>query len=40
MENDDFGGYGLALQEDNEKISKVTFVGMYFLHFQVYNAAA
>lgn len=31
------GGYGLALQEDSEKIGKVTSAGMYFLHFQVYR---
>ncbi|KAL9364664.1 hypothetical protein Peur_042537 [Populus x canadensis] len=31
------GGYGLALQEDSEKTGKVTSVGMYFLHFQVYR---
>ncbi|ERN04015.1 chaperone protein dnaJ 15 [Amborella trichopoda] len=31
------GGYGLALQEDSEKTSKVTSAGMYFLHFQVYR---
>ncbi|OEL28512.1 Chaperone protein dnaJ 15 [Dichanthelium oligosanthes] len=31
------GGYGLALQEDSQKTSKVTSAGMYFLHFQVYR---
>ncbi|KAJ6903052.1 chaperone protein dnaJ 15-like [Populus alba x Populus x berolinensis] len=31
------GGYGWALQEDSEKTGKVTSVGMYFLHFQVYR---
>ncbi|XP_011022356.1 PREDICTED: chaperone protein dnaJ 15-like [Populus euphratica] len=31
------GGYGLALQEESEKTGKVTSVGMYFLHFQVYR---
>ncbi|CAL9152626.1 unnamed protein product [Musa hybrid cultivar] len=31
------GGYDLALQEDSEKIGKVTSAAMYFLHFQVYR---
>ncbi|KAK1390013.1 chaperone protein dnaJ 15 [Heracleum sosnowskyi] len=37
FEQDATGGYGLALQEDSEKAGKVTSVGMYFLHFQVYK---
>ncbi|XP_042503786.1 chaperone protein dnaJ 15-like [Macadamia integrifolia] len=37
FEHDANGGYGLALQEDCEKTGKVTSVGMYFLHFQVYR---
>ncbi|EOY00110.1 Chaperone DnaJ-domain superfamily protein isoform 2 [Theobroma cacao] len=37
FEQDINGGYGLALQEDSEKTGKVTSVGMYFLHFQVYR---
>ncbi|KAJ4973674.1 hypothetical protein NE237_006848 [Protea cynaroides] len=37
FEQDANGGYGLALQEDSEKTGKVTSVGMYFLHFQVYR---
>lgn len=37
FEQDSNGGYGLALQEDSEKAGKVTSVGMYFLHFQVYR---
>ncbi|XP_022150601.1 chaperone protein dnaJ 15 [Momordica charantia] len=37
FEQDTNGGYGLALQEDSEKTGKVTSVGMYFLHFQVYR---
>ncbi|KAL3510755.1 hypothetical protein ACH5RR_030156 [Cinchona calisaya] len=37
FEHDANGGYGLALQEDSEKTGKVTSVGMYFLHFQVYR---
>ncbi|KAL1807734.1 hypothetical protein ACET3Z_024724 [Daucus carota] len=37
FEQDATGGYGLALQEDSEKAGKVTSVGMYFLHFQVYR---
>ncbi|KAG7013010.1 Chaperone protein dnaJ 15, partial [Cucurbita argyrosperma subsp. argyrosperma] len=37
FEQDTNGGYGLALQEDSEKTGKVTSIGMYFLHFQVYK---
>ncbi|KAG6529444.1 chaperone protein dnaJ 15-like [Zingiber officinale] len=37
FEQEIHGGYGLALQEDSEKTGKVTSVGMYFLHFQVYR---
>ncbi|XP_038891323.1 chaperone protein dnaJ 15 [Benincasa hispida] len=37
FEQDANGGYGLALQEDSEKNGKVSSVGMYFLHFQVYR---
>ncbi|KAI3744355.1 hypothetical protein L1987_57434 [Smallanthus sonchifolius] len=37
FEQDNHGGYGLALQEDSEKAGKVTSAGMYFLHFQVYR---
>nr|XP_043606373.1 chaperone protein dnaJ 15-like [Erigeron canadensis] len=37
FEQDNGGGYNLALQEDSEKTGKVTSAGMYFLHFQVYR---
>lgn len=37
FEEEDNGGYGLALQEDSEKAGKITSAGMYFLHFQVYR---
>ncbi|KAJ1700097.1 hypothetical protein LUZ63_008609 [Rhynchospora breviuscula] len=37
FEQEPNGGYGLALQEDSQKTGKVTSVGMYFLHFQVYR---
>ncbi|XP_076951226.1 chaperone protein dnaJ 15-like [Bidens hawaiensis] len=37
FEQDNGGGYSLALQEDSEKTGKVTSAGMYFLHFQVYR---
>eukprot|EP00268_Persea_americana_P021750 TRINITY_DN2165_c0_g1_i1.p1 TRINITY_DN2165_c0_g1~~TRINITY_DN2165_c0_g1_i1.p1 ORF type:complete len:409 (-),score=87.32 TRINITY_DN2165_c0_g1_i1:318-1544(-) len=37
FEQEENGGYGLALQEDSEKTGKVTSAGMYFLHFQVYR---
>ncbi|KAJ9563556.1 hypothetical protein OSB04_008716 [Centaurea solstitialis] len=37
FEQDNGGGYSLALQEDSEKAGKVTAAGMYFLHFQVYR---
>ncbi|KAI3731597.1 hypothetical protein L1987_62786 [Smallanthus sonchifolius] len=37
FEQDDGGGYNLALQEDSDKAGKVTSAGMYFLHFQVYR---
>ncbi|KAK1425674.1 hypothetical protein QVD17_21029 [Tagetes erecta] len=37
FEQDNGGGYSLALQEDSDKAGKVTSAGMYFLHFQVYR---
>ncbi|CAI9263138.1 unnamed protein product [Lactuca saligna] len=37
FEQDNGGGYSLALQEDSDKTGKVTSAGMYFLHFQVYR---
>ncbi|KAL5554151.1 hypothetical protein UlMin_041552 [Ulmus minor] len=37
FEQDVNGGYGLALQEDSERMGKVTSAGMYILHFQVYR---
>ncbi|GJR67787.1 chaperone protein DnaJ 15-like protein [Tanacetum coccineum] len=37
FEQDNGGGYSIALQEDSEKTGKVTSAGMYFLHFQVYR---
>ncbi|WOL17586.1 chaperone protein dnaJ 15-like [Canna indica] len=37
FEQEEDGGYGLALQEDSENTGKVTSAGMYFLHFQVYR---
>nr|XP_043623757.1 chaperone protein dnaJ 15-like [Erigeron canadensis] len=37
FEQDNGGGYSLALQEDSEKTGKMTSAGMYFLHFQVYR---
>ncbi|KAI3818281.1 hypothetical protein L1987_12085 [Smallanthus sonchifolius] len=37
FEQDNGGGYSLALQEDSEKTGKVTSAGMYFLHFLVYR---
>lgn len=36
-EQDANADYGLALQENCEKTSKVTSAGMHFLHFQVYK---
>eukprot|EP00252_Welwitschia_mirabilis_P012185 TRINITY_DN2708_c0_g2_i1.p1 TRINITY_DN2708_c0_g2~~TRINITY_DN2708_c0_g2_i1.p1 ORF type:complete len:392 (-),score=103.23 TRINITY_DN2708_c0_g2_i1:145-1320(-) len=37
FEQEEHGGYDLALQEDSEKAGKITAAGMYFLHFQVYR---
>ncbi|PWA86480.1 DnaJ domain-containing protein [Artemisia annua] len=37
FEQENGGGYNLALQEDSEKTGKLTSAGMYFLHFQVYR---